>query len=60
MTRLQFVCMHDAVHRLYQEFFTFKGEFHEIQNCSTVFVQTYYKKSLKIGQKISKAQVEIH
>jgi hypothetical protein len=52
--------MHDAVHRLYQEFFTLKAEFHEIQNYSTAFVQTQYKKTFKIGKKNSKAQVEIY
>jgi len=54
MTRLQTVCMHDAVHRLYQEFFTFKAEFHEIQSSSTAFVQTHHKKFKKMGQKFRK------
>jgi len=54
MTRLKTVCMHDAIYRLYQEFFNFKAEFHEIQNLSTAFVQIHYKKFEKIGQKFRK------
>jgi len=49
--------MHDAVHRLYQEFFTFKIGFQELKIAVQLLCRHIIKKCIKIGQKISKAQM---